>query len=132
MDGPIFRIGVDLLGVARMARLVAENPGILEMIYTHEESEYCLAKRRSQEHLAARFAAKEAVLKALGTGLGRRMRWSDVEIVHDAAGRPRVRLHGEVARWAEQQGIVDLDVSLSHTAEFAIAQALVVWRKPVS
>lgn len=127
-DGPIFRIGVDILNVARMARLVAENPGILQAAFTDEETEYCLAKRRCHEHLAARFAAKEAVLKALGTGLGVRMRWTDVEIIHDLAGRPLVRLHGEVARWAQRQGMVDLDVSLSHTADLAIAQALVVWQ----
>jgi holo-[acyl-carrier protein] synthase len=113
-----------------MARLVAENPGILEALFTREESEYCLTRRRRHEHLAARFAAKEAVLKALGTGLGRRMCWTDVEIVHDMTGRPRVRLHGAVARWAERQGMVDLDVSLSHTADLAIAQALVVWQRP--
>src|SRR5262245_25847417 len=102
---PAFRIGVDILRVSRMARLVAENPGILETVFTREESQYCLGKRRCQEHLAARFAAKEAVLKALGTGLGRRMRWSDVEIFHDSSGRPRVRLHGEVERWAQRVGM---------------------------
>jgi len=126
---PALRIGVDILRVARMARLVAENTGILDVAFTTTESQYCLAKRRCHEHLAARFAAKEAVLKALGTGLGRRMRWRDVEIVHNRAGRPRVRLHGEVARWAELQGMVDLDVSLSHTEDFSIAQALIVCQR---
>ena len=87
-----------------MARLVAENPGILEAVFTQREVEYGLGTRRWHEHLSARFGAKEAVLKAFGTGLGRRMCWTDVEIVHDAAGRPRVCLHGAVADWAQRHG----------------------------
>ena len=126
-EPPRFGVGVDILQVSRMARLVAENPGILEQVFTRRESEYCLAKRRCHEHLAARFAAKEAVLKAFGTGLAQRMRWTDVEVVLDPAGRPRVRLHGDVAVWAERQRVASLEVSLSHTADLAIAQALVMW-----
>jgi holo-[acyl-carrier protein] synthase len=118
---------VDILQVARMARLVSENPGIVDAVFTHGESEYCLPKRRCHEHLAARFAAKEAVLKAFGTGLGQRMRWTDIEILHDTAGRPRICLHGEVAQWAQRQGLAHVDVSLAHTADLAIAQALAVW-----
>lgn len=121
------RVGVDLLPVARMARLAAENPGIQETIFTGLELRYCRGKRRATEHMAARFAAKEAVLKALGTGLGQRMRWTDVEIVNEVLGRPVVRLHGEVAAWARRRGLADLDVSLSHTSELALAHALAVW-----
>ena len=116
-----------------MARLLAESPGIMEVVFTRRESEYCLGKRRCDEHFAARFVAKEAVLKAFGTGLGRRMRWTDVEIVHDSAGRPRVCLHGEVEDWARRHRLADVDVSLSHTADLAIAHALVFWEgRPVS
>jgi holo-[acyl-carrier protein] synthase len=121
------RVGVDLLPVARMARLAAENPGIQETIFTPSELRYCQGKRRATEHLAGRFAAKEAVLKALGTGLGQRMRWTDVEIVNGVLGRPLVRLYGEVAALAERLGLCDLDVSLSHTSELAVAQAVAVW-----
>jgi holo-[acyl-carrier protein] synthase len=110
-----------------MARLATENPGIQETIFTGLELRYCRGKRRAAEHLAARFAAKEAVLKALGTGLGQRMRWTDVEIVNEVLGRPLVRLHGEVAAWARRRGLADLDVSLSHTSELAVAHALAVW-----
>jgi holo-[acyl-carrier protein] synthase len=110
-----------------MARLAAENPGIQETIFTGPELRYCRGKRRATEHLAARFAAKEAVLKALGTGLGQRMRWTDVEIVNEVLGRPVVRLHGEVAAWARRQGLAEVDVSLAHTSELAVAHALAVW-----
>ena len=127
--GSRYRVGVDLVGVARLARLVDEQPGIAETIFTARELAYCAGKRRREEHLAARFAAKEAVLKAFGTGLGQRMCWTDVEIVNEVLGRPRVCLRGEVAAWAERSGLTDLDVSLSHTADLAIAQAVAVWQR---
>jgi holo-[acyl-carrier protein] synthase len=111
-----------------MARLVDENEGIVETIFTASERDYCRGKRRSAEHMAARFAAKEAVLKAFGTGIGQRMRWTDVEIVRGSKGRPLVRLHGEVASWAARRGLADLDVSLAHSAGVAIAHALAVWQ----
>ena len=113
--------------VARLERLVTENAGILETMFTERELTYCLGKRRQYEHLAARFAGKEAVLKAFGTGMGQRMQWTDVEIVNTVLGRPRVHLHGEVAACADRHGLVDLDISLSHTAELAIAQVVAVW-----
>ena len=109
---------------------MTENPGSLDELFTGREQAYCLGKRRRYEHLAARFAAKEAVLKAFGTGLGQRMRWTDVEVVNGVLGRPQVCLYGEVAAWAQQRGLADLDVSLSHTADLAIAQAVVVWETP--
>jgi holo-[acyl-carrier protein] synthase len=77
--------------------------------------------------VAARFAAKEAVLKAFGTGLSGGIRWTDVEVVNDARGRPHVELHGEAAAHAARHGLVSLDVSLSHACELAMAQAVAVW-----
>lgn len=122
------RVGVDVIGVDRMTRLVTDNPQIVEELFTSTELAYCLGKRRCHEHMAVRFAAKEAVLKSFGTGLGRRMRWTDVEVVRDYRGRPIVRLHGEVATWADRRGLADLDVSLAHSAGVAVAHALSVWR----
>ena len=110
-----------------MARLVSENAGILDVLFTGREQDYCLGKRRAHDHMAGRFAAKEAVLKALGTGLGQRMQWTDVEIVPGLKGRPEVCLHGEVAAWAEERGLADVDVSVAHSAGMAVAQALAVW-----
>ena len=127
-----YRVGVDIVGVARLTRLVTEQPEIVETLFTAREIAYCDGKRRRHEHLAARFAAKEAILKAFGTGLGQRMRWTDVEIINEALGRPRVCLHGEVAAWAARRGLTDLDVSLAHTADLAIAQAVAVWRRDES
>lgn len=123
---PAVRSGVDLVPVARIARLIAEQPAILESIFTARELAYCDGKRRRHEHLAARFAAKEAVLKALGTGLGPGMAWTEVEVVNEINGRPVAHLHGAVAAFATGRGLVTIDISLSHTADLAIAQAVIV------
>lgn len=126
--GLVLRVGVDLVPVARIARLVGETPEIAATMFTDRERAYCAGKRRCHEHLAARFAAKEAVLKAFGTGLGQRMHWTDVEIVNARDGRPQVVLHGEVALLATRRGLIEIDVSLSHTADLAIAQVVAMWR----
>lgn len=121
-------VGVDIVGVERVARLLRENAGFEQEVFTAGELAWCSARRQRQRHLAARFAAKEAVLKAIGTGVGKRMRWTDVEVVGDAAERPCVRLHGEVASWAESRGLAALDLSLAHTRAVAVAQAVAVWK----
>ena len=119
-------VGVDIVRTERIQRLVDENAGIENRVFTEREISYCSGKRRRYEHLAARFAAKEAVLKAIGTGLARRMRWTDVEVVRGACGRPYVELGGEVAREAGRRRIARIDVSLSHAHEYAVAQAVAV------
>lgn len=123
------RVGVDILHVERMERLLTEDPRIMDTLFTPREQAYCHAKRRRFDHLAARFCAKEAVLKAFGTGLGQRMRWTDVEIVNQRGGRPEVRLEGEVAAFAASRGLADLDVSMSHSGGFAMAHAVTAWQR---
>ena len=119
------RVGVDMVGVERVSRLLEENAAVMDTLFTPREQSYCSSRRRRRlEHLAARFAAKEAVLKAFGTGLGQRMRWTDVEIVNEINGRPTVRLHGEVAAFAERRRLADVDVSLAHSGGVAMAHAV--------
>jgi len=120
------RVGIDILAVERVSRLLRENVGIEDEVFTPRELDYCRARSRPDEHLAARFAAKEAVLKVIGTGLSRRLRWTDVEILRDRAGRPEVQLHGRVASFAGTQGITGIDVSLSHSGGLAVAQAAAI------
>jgi holo-[acyl-carrier protein] synthase len=120
------RVGVDIVGVGRIERLMAENADIERRLFTERELAYCYGKRRCFEHLAARFAAKEAVLKAIGSGLGSRMRWTDVEVMRGAAGRPHIRLEGAVESAADARGIAEIDVSLAHTEGYAVAQAVAV------
>jgi holo-[acyl-carrier protein] synthase len=110
-----------------VARLLRENAGFEQELFTADELAWCGARKRRLQHLAARFAAKEAVLKAIGSGVGKRMRWTDVEVVADATDRPNVRLHGEVASWAEGRGLAELDLSLAHTSAVAVAHAVAVW-----
>ena len=110
--------GIDLIEVGRI-RGAVERHGIrfLERIYTSKE----LAQtRNSMASLAARFAAKEAVAKALGCGIGI-VGWKDIEILRDEAGGPRVILHGPAAQRAAEQGLQNWSVSLSHTREYAVA-----------
>jgi holo-[acyl-carrier protein] synthase len=126
-ERPRLRTGVDVVGVDRLRRLVEGDEERQRTLFTARELDYCEGKRRKYEHLAARFAAKEAVLKAFGTGISQRMRWTDVEVLNDRMGRPTVRLEGAVASFAERHGLRDLDVSLSHVEDLAVAHAIAVW-----
>lgn len=117
-------VGVDLVSVSRVDRLLADNPAAEQDIFTPREVGYCAGKRNRTAHLAARFAAKEAVLKALGTGLGPGMRWTDVEVVNTPLGAPRVRLSGGVAERAAGVGASSPEISLSHSGDYAIAHAV--------
>lgn len=126
---PVVRVGVDLVGVQRITRLLTDHPHVMPELFTAREIAYCGRKRRRDMHLAARFAAKEAVLKAFGTGLGQRMRWTDVEVVNGPLGKPNVKLHGEVAARARRQGMTGIDISLSHFSDLAIAGAVISWSR---
>jgi holo-[acyl-carrier protein] synthase len=117
------RVGVDLVSVERMRSLLTRYAAAEERLFTEGERAYCRGKRRAHEHLAARFAAKEAVGKAMGTGIGRGLSWQAVEVLLEESGRPHVELHGEARAWADRHGLVQLDVSLSHTGELAVAYA---------
>jgi len=121
------RVGIDLVSVERFERLLADHGAPPDDIFTEQELRYCEGRRRRPERLAVRFAAKEAVLKTLGTGMTRGARWIDVEVVNMASGRPTVQLHGEVAALAQRRGLRGLDVSLSHTHGFAIASVVSLW-----
>ena len=109
-----------------MARLAAEPTG-LSGVLTERERKYCYSRHRPAEHIAARFAGKEAILKAFGTGLSAGIRWTDVEILRAHDGRPTVVLHGAAAALAARRGLLRIDVSLSHTDHLAIAHAAALW-----
>jgi holo-[acyl-carrier protein] synthase len=121
------RVGVDIIGVERLERVVGQDDSRQKALFTERELDYCRGRRRPYEHLAARFAAKEAVLKAFGTGMSRRMRWTEIEVVNERNGRPRIVLEGSVADFARKHGLRDLDVSLTHAEGLAMAQAVTVW-----
>jgi holo-[acyl-carrier protein] synthase len=122
------RTGTDLTEVSRVEDLMTSQPGLQERVFTARELAYCHRRKRAGEHLAGRWAAKEAVLKSLGTGMGPRMEWTDIEVVNDRHGRPLVRLSGEVEAVARSLGMDSIDLSLSHSAGLAVAHAVMVCR----
>lgn len=112
-------IGVDLSEVARIEALIARyGARFLDRVFTTQEQAYCNGRVTS---LAARFAIKEAVAKALGTGMGEQVTWREVEVVNDAQGKPLLLLHGKTRAHAESLGLQQWAISLSHTEALAIA-----------
>ena len=118
-------IGIDLVDCGRIERMLADHgQAFLDRVYTPAEQAYCGRSRNQIERLAARYAAKEAVLKALGTGMRDGMSWTEIEVSHDALGAPVVTLHGEVARVAAARGVGRLAVSLTHAGGLAMAEVM--------
>src|SRR5206468_6531683 len=123
---PILGHGIDIVETARIRRSVEEHgQRFLDRVYTPAEQVYCARNiKRYFEHLAGRFAAKEAVLKVLGTGWRGGIAWTDIEIVKDPSGQPKVALSGECARIATELGIARWHVSISHIETHATASAM--------
>ncbi|MBC8106676.1 MAG: holo-ACP synthase [Anaerolineae bacterium] len=123
---PIVGHGIDIIETARIKRSVEEHgERFLDRVYTPAEREYCQrSKKRYFEHLAGRFAAKEAVLKVLGTGWRGGIAWTDIDIVSHTSGQPRVVLTGECLRIANELGIRAWHVSISHIETHATASAI--------
>ena len=113
--------GVDIIEIDRVERVYAEyGERFLRRIYTAGEIAYC---RGRAPQLASRFAAKEAVMKLLGTGV-RGVRWRDIEVVRARGQAPAIRLHGTAAARAERIGLTDIALSLSHSRRYAVASAI--------
>ena len=120
----ILGIGTDLLDVARMAKeLEKEGAGFRDTVFTPSEIEYCEAKRYPARHFAARFAAKEALFKALA-GSASRDFWREVEVVRTLDAPPQLLLHGSVKKAADRLGVTNILVSLSHTDSLAAASVV--------
>jgi len=121
-------VGIDLCDIARMEReLAREGGGFRDEVFSPAEIAYCEAMQRPAMHFAARFAAKEAVFKALTAAGVSGATWRDVEIERGPSGEPRVALHGAVGRAAGERGVGAVAVSLTHTRELAAACAAVEW-----
>ena len=117
--------GIDLVDFPRIEEMVNRHgERFLNKVFTATEQAYAEANKNGIEKLAGRFAAKEAILKLMGTGWRGKIAWTDIEIVNNPAGRPEVTLRGEVEKLAEELGIKHISVSITHTANFAIASAV--------
>ena len=120
----ILGTGIDIIEVARVEEKVVRNNGFTEMVFSPAERAFCEAQRHKYQHYAARFAAKEAFLKATGRGLQAGLDLCDIEIVQEPSGKPVVQLQGDFRRQAEEHGWNKIHVSLSHVGAMACAMVI--------
>ncbi len=123
----ILGLGVDICEIARMERALARHPSMRERVFTPEEIAYCEARARPAESYAGRFAAREAVIKALGGYRGRR--WQDISVTRALSGAPRILLQGNAKRRADALGVSDVLVTFTHERTHAVAFALAVGQR---
>ncbi len=117
--------GIDIAEVPRIREAIERHgQRFLNRIFTEGEIQYCESKANRVERYAARFAAKEAGMKALGTGWNHGVRWRDIEVARKPGGRPTLLLHGKAAEFAGQLGATNIALSITHTAEQAMAQVI--------
>jgi holo-[acyl-carrier protein] synthase len=117
--------GIDLTEIARIQRSIDRfGNRFLNRVYTSAEQVYCLSKRNAAESFAARFAAKEAGAKALGTGISHGVAWLEIEVIRQPGGRPTIRFHGRAAENAARLGVAHAALSLTHTASLAMASVV--------
>ncbi len=122
----ILGVGMDIVETKRIAESVERfGDRFLNRIFLEGELAYARSMKFPHLHLAARFAAKEAISKAFGTGIGIEMGWKDLEIVREPNGAPRVCLHGRAEAFAKSKGVEKVHISLSHTAEYGAASAVI-------
>lgn len=120
-------IGIDIIEVSRIKEAVERwDSAFLKRIFTDNEVQYSQNKKFAYQHLAARFAAKEAVLKAIGDSAIQHIEWHNIEVLNDEFGKPYIRLSGEALKIKEAKQITDIIISMSHTHTFAVANVILV------
>jgi len=117
----IIGVGIDVIEVERLARDLAKKAGVIQELFAAKEIAYCRRKRYPSQHFAARFCAKEALFKALGSGKRGKMSWQDVQILNNDVGLPFVKLRGATKEQARRLGVNRIHVTLSHTRQMAAA-----------
>jgi holo-[acyl-carrier protein] synthase len=123
----IIGIGTDIVECLRIGRMIEQHGELfLNRVYTEREVRYCQARKRAVEHFAGRWAAKEAILKCLGSGWRKGLCWTDMEIRNDPSGKPVVLLCGAAKESAQQLRITDIQLSISHCRAYATAHAVAV------
>jgi len=117
--------GIDLVDCPRIEEMIKRHGDrFIIRVFTAAEQAYAEKNKDKVEKLAGRFAAKEAILKLMGTGWRGKIAWTDIEVINNAAGQPEVTLSGEVKKLADKLGIKHISVSITHTANFVIASAV--------
>jgi holo-[acyl-carrier protein] synthase len=121
----IIGTGIDIVDISRFDRFLSDgNDAIFRRLFTLAELEYCNGKKKSAQHFALRFAAKEAFLKACGLGLRQGISWQDIEVVNDHYGKPELRLSGEADRISREMGMKNSFTALSHDGAYAVAMVI--------
>ncbi|MEK7469742.1 MAG: holo-ACP synthase [Planctomycetota bacterium] len=121
----IIGTGVDICEISRMEALLSRRGDRAhDRLFTQEEVRYCSGKARPAQSFAARFAAKEAVMKLLGTGWSQGIRWRDIEVKRGKGGPPSIALHGEAAKRAERMGIRRIHLSITHSGDIALVNVI--------
>lgn len=117
--------GIDLAEIGRIEQSIERyGSRFLNRIYTAAEQAYCLRKRKSSESFAARFAAKEAGAKALGTGISHGVSWLEIEVVREPGGRPALKFHSRASQIAARLGVTHIALSITHTTDLAMASVV--------
>ena len=117
----IYGIGTDIIEVERLEVQFNKDPGFKHTLFTEYEIKYCESKKSQPQNYAGRYAAKEALFKALGTGWRYGMKYTDIEIKNDELGKPEIFLHNKAELFCEEKGITTISVSISHTERLATA-----------
>lgn len=117
----IIGIGVDIVQIERVRKLVENYSEFMHQVFTAREIEFCQAKADSASSYAARFAAKEAMMKALSTGWNEKVNWLDIEVINEEQGNPILKIKGRTLRLMKKMGVYQTHLSLSHERDYALA-----------
>ena len=122
--GNLISIGTDIIECVRIAQMIEKHGEVfLQRVFTQKEIQYCSSRKAANQHYAGRWAAKEAVLKVLGTGWAKGIQWTDVEIINKVSGAPMIVMTGKAAEIARERGIREVMITISHCRAYATAFA---------
>jgi len=125
--GGVIGVGTDIIECVRIERMIYKHGDtFLARVYTAGEIDYCSGRKAAVQHYAGRWAAKEAVLKSLGTGWAHGIQWTEVEVVNQQGGKPNIVLSGKAKQISEQLGIQEIMISISHCRSYAVAYATAI------
>jgi len=123
----VIGLGTDIIECARIGEMILKHGELfLHRVFTQEEIAYCSSRKTSNQHYAGRWAAKEAALKALGTGWAKGIQWTDIAVSHQLGGKPIITIEGVAAEIAKEQGIAEILLSISHCRHYAVAYCIAV------
>lgn len=129
----IVGLGTDIVEISRIGQMIERHGDtFLKRVFTESENEYCGTKKNKEQHYAGRWAAKEAVMKTLGTGFVKGIGWKEIEVVNLKSGKPTIVISGGVEQYAGELGIEEILISISHSREFATATAIAVGKMPLA